>query len=306
MRIISEFKQKTIKFDLLCKVILNIIRTVLINFPYFFLYAFYERVRFGVVSPLLHPIEDKGCVNLVLNGNSLTHPVKNELKKSFFFVCNEFCRTERFNELCPKYYVLADQQYYSKFITSSGKVVHEKTLSILNERTKWPMTLFVPVEARLSNFSDQLNNPQIKVSYYSKAPLFGAGDIARFALFQTRAIPYAANVSIPMISLAIKLGYRTLDVYGMDMSFYKNFFVNDQNKCFIKNSYFYSDDEIKPYMISSKESGGYANGNATIFFQRMYQTLAAHIQIATLTENIVNITNCSSNSVVDAYKRKIE
>ena len=272
------------------------LRTIIVDFPYFLAYSFYERVRFGFATRLCASTGNtKGA--LVLNGGSLADQSGIDAVQGDIFVCNEFCRTEWFAECRPKYYVFADQQYYSGAITRTLHPVRDATLTILNERTNWPMIVYFPLEARLDKLAKRLNNPQLTISYYSKAPLPGKGYIARSALFKTSAMPYVANVSVVMIALAVKLGYGHLDIYGLDMTFYRKFYVDNDNQCYIKNSYFYSPDGVEPYMVSSKEEGGYKRGHASLFFQRMYQTLVAHNQLSALTNGLVKIVNHSTDSV---------
>ena len=273
-------------------------------FPYFLAYVLYERLKFGSSSRLPTIADTSTKAIIVLNGGSLTNQSVGDPLQCDFFVCNEFCRTDRFAEIRPKHYVLADQQYYMGSITASGQPVRIETISILNERTSWDMTVYIPLEARREDFAGRLPNPRINLSYYSKAPLPGTGKLSQTVFLRTAAMPYLSNVSVAMVALSVKLGYRVLDIYGLDMTSFRNFMVDSRNQTFIRNSYFYTSGvDVEPYMISSKAKGGYVRGNATIFFQRMYQTLAMHEQLAALTSSIADITNHSQDSVVDSYKR---
>ena len=279
-------------------------RAICIDSPYFIAYVIYEWIRYGKATTLPRIAAPHEKAVLVLNGGSLANLSNEDMGCGDYFVCNEFCRSDVFTELCPSFYVLTDQQYYSGSITDTGYPVRSETLSVLDHKTSWDMTLFVPVEARQEGFTGRFLNPKIKIIYYSKAPLPGVGPLSRKILFCGDAMPYLSNVSVAMVAIAVKLGYLELDIYGLDMTFYRNFIVDSNNQSFIKNSYFYENEGLEPYKISSKKSGGYVRGNAAIFFLRMYQTLISHEQLEMLTRGIVRITNCSKDSVVDVYERR--
>lgn len=279
------------------------LRSVVAGLPYYLSYRLYETVAFGLPHRLDGAAGAGRRAIVVLNGASLAELSPESLADGDIFVCNDFCRTPFFEALRPRYYVLADQQYYAGSITASGRPVRAESLEILNRRAAWPIRVFLPLDARREGLSAYLGNPLLERLHFSKAPLPGEGRLSRWMLYRTGAMPYVANVSVAMIALAVKLGYRRIDVFGLDMSFYRYFRVDRQNLAHIGSSYFYEHDKVEPYMISAKTEGGYVRGNARIFFERMFQTIDEHWKIAAMTRGRTTIVNHSGDSVIDCYER---
>ncbi len=271
---------------------------------YFFSYKAYEVLNFGFGSSMPKVGGGRIKAAIVLNGGSLNvDGVKKLGPAENVFVCNEFCMTPEFLTIKPGHYILADQVFYSEQLKNKSGVVKANAVEVLNQRVDWDMELYVPLEAKGSNFQKKIYNENIAVKYFSKAPMPFSGRLGRLFITNLRSMPVVANVSVPAVALALAKGYGVLEIYGLDMSFYRNFSVNIDNVSYIESSYFYKSGERSPYMLSSKRLGGYVRGRASTFFRRMYETIRAHEIIASSFEGKVSIINKSQTSVVDVYPK---
>ncbi len=122
------------------------------------------------------------------------------------------------------------------------------------------------------------------------------------------AVYYSLN-RVNIRRLVILLGLGITFVYIFAVLFYLTRNLNFESNAEFYMAYNsdgvepYVEPYMEPYMVSSKAVGGYVPGRAAMFFQRIYQTLTAHEQIAVLSRGVANITNYSEDSVVDAYER---
>lgn len=280
--------------------LINLIQ--LINgYLYLLFYSVYEFFSYG--APTRRPTKNLPLAKLILNGASFPEELEGRNDHADLFACNDFCLSERYQKIQPNNYVIADQQFYGK---SSIENAPPKisTLLELNTKTTWSMNLYVPLEARKSSLTAHITNPKIKLFYFSKAPLPGHGGLATHIFFKYGAMPYIANVSIAMLSIAIKTGHREINMYGLDMSYYKFFSVNEKNMSILQSSYFYDEQSHSPYMIYSKREGGYRQGSSKIFFERIYQTILSHEIISKIAvKHNVLIKNYSPESIVDTYEK---
>lgn len=281
----------------------NYYKKLALDYPYFFAYFLYEKFRFGWASPL--PTTKRSDVaNLFLHGGSLAQRVNDTDLSSDAFCCNEFCKTSYFAIIKPTYYVILDPVYYDLSMVKDSPPPKMDTLKDLNELTQWKLNLFLPLEARASKLTSLIDNPLITVRYFSKAPLPDASRFSKWLFYHTSMMPPLFNVSVALISIAAKIGFKIINVYGMDLSYYKYFSVDKNNIPYVGNSHFYEDnDEKAVFMVASKALGGYVQGTASLFFQRMYQSIAAHEQLAKISSSHSQIINFSPYSVVDAYDK---
>jgi len=280
----------------------NIYKVITYDYPYFIMYRLYELVRFGFSSPLQSRSISKNA-NIILHGESLNSVT--EFPDGDFLCCNQICTTSLYSSLKPKHYVLLDPQYYDRRMSKAGKPIRENTLIEINRSTNWDLSLYFPLEAKSEKLEEYFDNPHIDLKYFSKAPIPTSDFISKVLFFKTTMMPPLFNVSIAVISMAVKLGYKNINIYGLDLTYYKYFFVDSNNKSYVKNSHFYEDEGSSPFMVASKALGGYVEGSSTTFFQRMYQSLYAHELLAKLISQAdIQIINHSIDSVVDVYKRK--
>ena len=111
------------------------------------------------------------CDKLVVigNGPSLNDTLKeqkNIIKENDCIVVNQFCKTDYYTELTPKYYLLADSAYFgtiNNYTNRLKNIVLDFIESIVN-KTTWDINLIVPSYAKGSEFINAVKkNHYIKV-----------------------------------------------------------------------------------------------------------------------------------------------
>lgn len=183
------------------------------------------------------------CV-ILGNGPSLKTDmdrIQAEAGLSDMFAVNHFADHASFEALKPKYYIFLDPYFWSPQASLEYTEKRAKTYHNLLNKTDWPLTIFIPSYADREIFKQLDANPEINVRVYNAA---GAKDIPH-RLFATLidtglCAPYGINVVHHAIYAAMRMGYRSIEVYGIDTSVMLSYEVDQTtNKLHVAHKHFY-------------------------------------------------------------------
>lgn len=231
------------------------------------------------------------------NGPSLNDTIANHfdaLTSIPTLAVNFAANAPQFQELKPRYYVLADPHFF----VAKDNVNVVKLMENLSQ-VDWEMTLFVPFEAKKRGF--YLQNDNVKIEYFNFLAVEGFEWIENWAYASGRGMPRPRNVLIPSIMIAMKLGYGNIYITGADHSWTKTLSVNERNEVISIQPHFYKEDENEEKRIKVD----YLKYPLHQIVYSFYLAFKAYhdIQRYALHKGI-NIYNSTPDSFIDAFPRK--
>ena len=173
------------------------------------------------------------------NGPSLNDTMAQHsdvLMKTPTLAVNFAANVPQFQELKPRYYVLADPHFFVASQDVNVAKLRENLASV-----DWEMTLFVPFEAKKYGFA--VNNTNIEIEYFNFLAVEGFEWLENWAYSSGRGMPRPRNVLIPSIMVAMKLGFGNIYITGADHSWTKTLSVNERNEVVSIQPHFYKEDE---------------------------------------------------------------
>lgn len=257
-----------------------------------------------------NPIKRKysGTVAVLANGPSLKGiipclMVDDEFKNSDFIVMNFFAFDDVFFKIRPKHYCLADPIFMQSEYTAKKEQVLD-LFKILQERVDWDLTIYVPGYALKNHLSySKLTNPFITYIPLNIVNYRGYESLRFFFYKHGLALPIVQSVANMAIYVALNTGYASINVYGVDHTFFDSLCVNDNNQLCNRAQHFYDNSQeelLKPIMRCDDmiyKISDYINDISSIF--RSHDLLSAY---ATFLH--ARILNCTKGSMIDSYERK--
>lgn len=241
------------------------------------------------------------------NGPSLNSTLSSKefLKGKDLLCVNAFALSSEYLKLKPKYYLLADPQFWSPVIKDMREYVQEISLSI-NKKTNWNIILLLPLNARKSVKKNNLfSNPCIKIHYFNKTTIQGFKIFRNVLYSWGLGMPMPQNVLIPSLITAITLKYKTIYVTGADHTWPLMLQVNDENHVSIRHKHFETTnkDLTKPRVIKNVTTG------EPIKIHEQFEVLSIvfknyHLINEYAKYKNVQIINISETSLIDAFKRQ--
>ncbi|WP_395002985.1 hypothetical protein [uncultured Helicobacter sp.] len=266
-----------------------------------------EQLRFGSFSPSVRSVEPaKSRVFVLGNGPSLIKDIadyKGKLACEDILMVNQSLASPLGFELKPRYYVLMDPAYFG--ILPGGDIDVEfarrvAELSEALERVDWEMVLFVPYQHYKASSKDitksarenlcLCTNPKVHIVTFNAVELYSFKNLARAMYRANLAIPSGINVLIASLCCMIAVGYERIYLLGADSDWHKSLSTDSQNRVFVQNEHFYEDAQSVLYMPYT----------FAFIMQCMTEAFRAYQELG---EIFSHITNCSSNSMIDAFPR---
>jgi hypothetical protein len=196
----------------------------------------------------------------------------------------------------PLFYVLADPAFFNPNKCYDGTEILKKIL----DKTTWKMTLFVPWEhahtAKIKS-TEWVNVQYVNQSFYNGPEKY------RMCLYERNlAMPKVDNVLASAIYLAIYMGYKNVELYGVEHSWTRDIYVNSKNQTCIRDRHFYDEDEVNENVIID-ESGREMKFHEVL---KMYMNyFPAYWELRELADkHDCRVINCTPNSFIDAFERK--
>lgn len=243
------------------------------------------------------------------NGPSLKDDINKNpnifsVKKDFICV-NDFVKSDYFELLHPTHYVLLDPFYWEG--DQEELVLFFNHISV---RTKWRLNLFLPQEIKNISLLDESGineNKFIKIYRYNRTPIDGF-NIFNHVIFKSNlGMPWAQNVLVAAIFIAINIGYKKIYLLGADHSWHEELEVGDDNIVYVKQKHFYDGDIVKRKPVYKKSMNMDQENNRFKMFEifeawgKMFRGYCILDQYAVKVG--VKIYNAGSKSFIDAFER---
>lgn len=253
-----------------------------------------KNCKFSLYNSVNEPAGRNKLLRILGNGSSLNEVLEDlESSKTEYMVVNRHVLHESYEVIKPKYYVLADPHFFS----------HPEGLSILQQivdKTTWDMYLYIPASAGRPKVG--INNQHIKLRWYNTFHFDGFGSWQTFFYQHNLAMPIAQNVMVATTYIATCKHFERVELYGVEHSWTKFLFVDDENDVCLYNSHFYDKGEVdykKVKDIQHEEAYTIA-----LILRQYAQMFDSYWDIeAFAKKNGVRIINCSKGSFIDAFER---
>ncbi len=227
-----------------------------------------------------------------------------EWERADIMAVNFFALGDEFAVIRPKYYVLSDPQFFRR----AGRSERVETLyRTLGERVEWPMILYVQYynPEKFDYRAAIENNPRIRIVPFHTTVFHGFRSVEfrcyRHGLGSGNFGTVVQNGEF----IGLLLGYRHIDLYGVDHTLLEGLTVDGRNRlCRIRSHYYDSapaapepifvnaTDPPRPYTMHT-----YLAETAELF--RGHEVLRDYAR--SIGARIVNRTRCS---MIDAYDRE--
>lgn len=261
-----------------------------------------ERKRYGNYYFPYRPLHKGETVNILANGPSLNTELESLMTTNSTLenalVVNYFVESEIFVQIKPKYYCVADPGFNIKECLTERT---RNTYSLLNKLVSWPMTIFV-WKGAVDMVTEFIDNSLIKVVGLSILRYEGF-DSKRYEYFKNGiAVPSYINVTIMAIYALLNMGYSTIYLYGVDHTFLTGICVNEKNRLCITDKHFYGTKTVE---LPLRPDG--ALWHVKDFIYDKYLTFVEHEIMRGYADYLgAQIINCTKESWIDAYVRKVQ
>lgn len=246
---------------------------------------------------------------ILANGPSLKDFLKNLAEKmkqysgADFFVVNDFVNDAAFSVLKPRHYVLSDPLF---FWDTVYKERGHKVMDAIGEKANWQMFLYIPYIYLKSDYLLPVKeNKNVTIIGFHSLHYAGLESLRHFYYKRGLGNGEFGSVVINAIYAALILGYKDIQLYGVDHTFFDGLFVDQNNVFCHKEEHFYTQEvKLKP-MLCHYFKGETRNYTVSYYLQEKASIFEGHEVMERFSRSIgARILNCTGCSMIDAYERK--
>lgn len=239
------------------------------------------------------------------NGPALGHELPHllasgALRERDVMAVNYFALDERFEAVRPAYYVLSDPMF---FRDSPQRERVAELYRTLNARVAWPMHLYVQYyNPERFDYRAALPNPNIRIIPFH-TQVYRGFPALNLRLFR-RGLGSANYGTVVQVCeyIALLLGYRTVELYGVDHTLLDGLTVDEANRLCRIDRHYYDTAPAAPQPILQKVPP--RPYTMAIYLAEVADLFHGHEVLrdyaAWLGARIVNRTR---GSMIDAYER---
>ncbi|HIW66037.1 MAG TPA: hypothetical protein H9879_07405 [Candidatus Alistipes intestinipullorum] len=270
---------------------------------YFAVMAVKENFRNYVGRAGRTPGADAGTLAVLGNGPSLAEELPGLLRdgtRRDFMAVNYFALDDRFAALRPAYYVLSDPMFFRDSAERDRVAELYRTLAA---RVAWPMTLYVQYyNPERFDYRAALPNPLIRIVPFHTQMYRGFRSL-EFRLFR-RGLGSANFGTVVQVGeyVGLLLGYRTVELYGVDHTLLDGLMVDSENRLCRRDSHYYDATPAAAQPIFQKVPP--VPYTMSVYLAEVAELFRGHEVLrdyaAWLGARIVNRTR---SSMIDAYER---
>ena len=244
-------------------------------------------------------------VAILGNGPSLAKelPTLLERREEYdFMAVNFFAEDERFVELKPAFYVLSDPMF---FCATAMQERVDALYRLLAKRVTWKMTLYVQYyNPEKFDYRAALPNENIRIVPFHTTLYEGFSSV-RHWLFR-RGLGSANYGTVVQVGeyIALRLGYRRLELYGVDHTLLDGLVVNEDNLLCRRDSHYCDTAPAEPMPIMKKVPA--EPYTLAEYLAETAQLFRGHEILQDYATSLgAEIINCTEGSMIDAYERGV-
>ena len=250
----------------------------------------------------------KPSVLILGNGPSLAEDLprlieRREHETKDVMAVNFFALDERFEVVRPACYVLSDPMF---FRDSACRDRVAELYRVLNEKVTWPMNLYVQYyNPEHFDYRAALPNPNIRIVRFHTQVYRGFRSV-EFWLFR-RGLGSANFGTVVQVCeyVALLLGYKTLELYGVDHTLLDGLCVDDENRLCRADGHYYDDAPAVPKPIFQKVP--HRPYTLSVYLAEVAELFRGHEVLRDYARSLgARIINRTRGSMIDAYERGAE
>jgi hypothetical protein len=219
---------------------------------------------------------------------------------------NHFSDSRFFEEIKPSHYIISAPELLwlpEKSIKGIYVENRNRLIKTLSEQVTWKMDLLLPAKAMSANWwkAPIFNNSNITVKYYSHLPIDGPDWFKNLLFGLQFGLPRPHNVVIPGIMTSIWMGFKEINLLGVEHSWIPTLAVDDENEVTLNHQHFY--DETPK--INKMFYEGKRTRKLHEVLEKFYYTFRSYWEIRYFSDKAgVKITNFTPSSFIDAFPKK--
>ena len=217
-----------------------------------------------------------------------------------FLAVNYFAEHEAFERLRPAYYVLSDPQFFRASAQRDRVAALYRTLA---RKVTWPMTLYVQYyNPERFDYRAALPNPRIRIVRFHTQVYRGFGSVG-FWLFR-HGLGSANFGTVVQVGeyVALLLGYRRIELYGVDHTLLDGLCVADAHRLCRADRHYYDTLPPAPPPIYMKVP--HVPYTMCVYLAEVAELFRGHEVLRDYAASLgARIVNHTRTSMIDAYER---
>lgn len=232
------------------------------------------------------------------NGKSLNNTLLSKDENVDYLVVNRHVLASNYLDIKPSSYVLADPHFFN----------HPEGISIIKEintKTTWPLKLYLPYQRKAKiQINRLITNPLISIIYYNSTSIEGYKKLKYFFFDHQLAMPVVQNVLVASIMIGIQQKYETIELYGVEHTWTKYLFVDENNIVYLDNPHFYDKEKTKVKALKDiQHTDEYPFFLILKNYSRMFESYWEIKEYLKNTKKKVKVLNCTKESFIDAFQK---
>lgn len=217
---------------------------------------------------------------------------------------NFFALGEEFTAIRPQYYVLSDPQFFRK----AGRSQRVEALyRALGEKVDWPMTLYVQFynPERFDYSAAVGHNPAIRIVRFHTTVFHGFRPVEFWCYRHGLGSGNFGTVVQNGEFIGLLLGYRHIDLYGVDHTLLDGLTVDDSNRLCRVQSHYYDPAPAAPEPIFVNATDPPQPYTMHTYLAETAELFRGHEVLRDYARSIgARIVNRTHGSMIDAYDRE--
>lgn len=229
---------------------------------------------------------------------------RREWERTDMMAVNFFALGDEFTVVRPQYYVLSDPQFFRR-AGRSERV--ENLYRALGERVNWPMTLYVQYynPERFDYRAAVGDNPNIRIVPFHTLVFRGLRSVEFWCYRHGLGSGNFGTVVQNGEFIGLLLGYRQIDLYGVDHTLLDGLTVDDRNRLCRTQSHYYDSAPAAPEPIFVNATDPPRPYTMHTYLAETAELFRGHEVLRDYARSIgARIVNRTRGSMIDAYERE--
>ena len=249
------------------------------------------------------------CVAILGNGPSLKSELPQLIaqrawEEKDILAVNFFALSEEFALIKPKYYVISDPMFFRK--AGYGERVQE-LYKALAEKVSWPMKLYVQYynPEHFDYRSAIGHNPNIEIVPFHSIVFHGFRSVEFWCYRRGLGSGNFGTVIQNGEFIALQLGYRRIELYGVDHTLLDGLMVDEKNRVCRRKSHYYDSEQSPAEPIYYNATNPPRPYTISEYLSETAELFRGHEVLRDFSEKCgAEIINRTAHSMIDAYKRE--
>lgn len=229
---------------------------------------------------------------------------RREWERTDMMAVNFFALGDELTVVRPQYYVLSDPQFFRR-AGRSERV--ENLYRALGERVNWPMTLYVQYyNPEQFDYRAAVGaNPNIRIVPFHTLVFHGLRSVEFWCYRHGLGSGNFGTVVQNGEFIGLLLGYRQIDLYGVDHTLLDGLTVDDRNRLCRTQSHYYDSAPAAPEPIFVNATDPPRPYTMHTYLAETAELFRGHEVLRDYARSIgARIINRTRGSMIDAYERE--